>query len=110
MAAGPASIAAQPADPTAMQNRQDQKETFLKSGSTETRNGSDLRRQASSYQIMAGTVIPVALVTRIQSDLPGDVIGKVTEIAGSSRESLERNLLRLTRAGPAHDAGGYRLG
>jgi hypothetical protein len=32
LAAGPASTAAQPADPTAVQNRQDQKEAFLKAG------------------------------------------------------------------------------
>ena len=34
---------------------------------------------ASPYQVMAGTVIPAALVTGIQSDLPGDVIATVTE-------------------------------
>ena len=42
LAAGPASTAAQPADPTAVQNRQDQKEAFLKAGSTETRNSGNL--------------------------------------------------------------------
>jgi type IV secretory pathway VirB10-like protein len=80
LAAGPASTAAQPADPTAAQNRQDQKEAFLKGGSTETRNsGSSARCRASPYQMMAGTVIAGALVTGIKSDLPGDVIGTVTE-------------------------------
>ena len=34
---------------------------------------------ASPYQVMAGTVIPAALVTGIKSDLPGDVIATVTE-------------------------------
>ena len=33
----------------------------------------------SPYQVMAGTVIAAALVTGIKSDLPGDVIGTVTE-------------------------------
>ena len=33
LAAGPASTAAQPSDPTTVQNRQDQKEAFLKGGS-----------------------------------------------------------------------------
>ncbi len=33
----------------------------------------------SPYQVMAGTVIAGALVTGIKSDLPGDVIGTVTE-------------------------------
>ena len=79
MAAGPASTAAQPADPTAVQNRQDQKEVFLKGGSTETSNSGNLALPASPYQVMAGTVIAGALVTGIKSDLPGDVIATVTE-------------------------------
>ncbi|KGH29307.1 TrbI/VirB10 family protein [Comamonas thiooxydans] len=79
LAAGPASTAAQPSDPTAMQNRQDQKEAFLKGGSTETRNSGNLQMPASPYQVMAGTVIAGALVTGIKSDLPGDVIATVTE-------------------------------
>jgi type IV secretion system protein VirB10 len=80
MAAGPASIATQSADPTAVQNRQEQKEAFLnKAGSTETRNSGNLQMPASPYQVMAGTVIAAALVTGIKSDLPGDVIATVTE-------------------------------
>ena len=78
LAAGSASTAAQ-ADPTAVQNRQDQKEAFLKAGSTETRNSGSLKLPASPYQVMAGTVIAGALVTGIKSDLPGDVIATVTE-------------------------------
>src|SRR3546814_1841304 len=70
LAAGPASVAAQPADPNAVQNRQDQKEAFLKAGSTETRNSGNLALPASPYQVMAGTVIAGALVTGIKSDLP----------------------------------------
>lgn len=79
LAAGPASTAAQPADPTVVQNRQEQKEAFLKGGSTETRNSGNLQMPASPYQVMAGTVIAAALVTGIKSDLPGDVIATVTE-------------------------------
>ncbi|MEQ0819513.1 TrbI/VirB10 family protein [Pseudomonas aeruginosa] len=79
MAAGPASTAAQPADPTAVQNRQDQKEAFQKAGITETRNSGNLTLPASPYQVMAGTVVAGALVTGIKSDLPGDVIATVTE-------------------------------
>ena len=80
LAAGPASTAAQPLDPTAVQNRQDQKEAFLSNaGSTETRNSGNLQLPASPYQVMAGTVIAAALVTGINSDLPGDVIATVTE-------------------------------
>jgi len=79
MAARPASTAAQPADPTAVQNRQDQKEAFQQAGTTETRNSGNLQLPASPYQVMAGTVIAGALVTGIKSDLPGDVIATVTE-------------------------------
>ncbi|AMV05983.1 TrbI/VirB10 family protein [Xanthomonas citri] len=78
MAAGPASTAAQPADPTAVQNRQEQ-EAFQKAGTTETRNSGSLTLPASPYQVMAGTVIAGVLVTGIKSDLPGDVIATVTE-------------------------------
>ena len=79
LAAGPASTAAQPADPTAVQNRQDQKEAFQKAGTTETRNSGNLTLPASPYQVMAGTVVAGALLTGIKSDLPGDVIATVTE-------------------------------
>ena len=79
MAAGPASTAAQPADPTAVQNRQDQKEAFQKAGTTEARDSGNLTLPASPYQVMAGTVVAGALVTGIKSDLPGDVIATVTE-------------------------------
>ena len=79
LGAGPASTAAQPVDPTAVQNREEQKEAFLKSGSTQTRNSGQLQMPASPYQVMAGTVIAGALVTGIKSDLPGEVIASVTE-------------------------------
>ncbi len=92
LAGGPASTAAQTqqsaSDQTAVQNRQDQKEAFLKGGSTETRNSGNLQMPASPYQVMAGTVIAGALVTGIKSDLPGDVIGTVTEpVYDSAAES-----------------------
>lgn len=78
LAAGPALTAVQPADPTAAQNRQDQKEAFQKASSTGTRNSGNLQMPASPYQVMAGTVIAAALVTGIKPDLPGDVIATVT--------------------------------
>lgn len=69
-----------PADPTAVQNRQDQKEAFLaKAGDGAMRNPGALQLPVSPYQVMAGTVIPAALVTGINSDLPGQVIASVTD-------------------------------
>lgn len=70
---------AQPADPMTVQNRQEQKEQFQQSGAVVTRNRGQLQFPVSPYQVMAGTVISGALVTGIKSDLPGDVIGTVTE-------------------------------
>lgn len=76
----PTTKSAQPNDPTAIQNRQDQKEAFLtKSGDTATLNAGDLQASASPYTVMAGTIIPAALVTGINSDLPGQVIAEVTQ-------------------------------
>ena len=75
-----ASALAQPTDPTAVQNRQDQKQAFVANGGdTATRNPASLQLPASPYQVMAGTIIPAALVTGINSDLPGQVIANVTE-------------------------------
>jgi len=74
------STAAQRSDPTAVQNRQDQKEAFIvKAGDASTRNPGTLQLPASPYQVMAGTLISAALVTGINSDLPGQVIAGVTE-------------------------------
>ncbi len=74
------SVSAQPADPTAAQNRQDQKQAFVANGGdTATRNAASLQLPTSPYQVMAGTLIPAALVTGINSDLPGQVIANVTE-------------------------------
>ncbi|AXV83135.1 TrbI/VirB10 family protein [Ralstonia solanacearum] len=82
MGAGPASTAAQPQpnDPTTIQNRQDQKEAFMaKGGDAATSNTGSLQVPASPYTVMAGTIIPAALVTGINSDLPGEIIAEVTQ-------------------------------
>ncbi len=69
-----------PSDPMAVQNRQDSKEAFMaKAGESAARNPGSLQLPASPYQVMAGTVISAALVTGINSDLPGQVIANVTE-------------------------------
>lgn len=77
---GTTAAAAPPADPTAVQNRQESKEAFLaKAGDGATRNPGSLQLPASPYQVMAGTLIAAALVTGINSDLPGQAIANVTE-------------------------------
>ena len=76
----PATAPSQTPDPTALQNRQDQKLVFMTSaGDGPARNPAGLQMPASPYQVMAGTIIPAALVTGIDSDLPGQVIASVTE-------------------------------
>jgi type IV secretory pathway VirB10-like protein len=67
-------------DPTAAQNRQEQKEAFAaRAAETSVRNPGFLQAPASPYQVMAGTLISAALITGINSDLPGQVIASVTE-------------------------------
>jgi type IV secretion system protein VirB10 len=69
-----------PLDPDSLQNMQDRKLAFLK-GATDRRTVSSdrLENPASSYIVQAGTVIPAALITGIQSDLPGQITAQVTE-------------------------------
>jgi type IV secretion system protein VirB10 len=71
---------APPLDPNAMQNMQDRKLAFV-NGPVDRRSVSPdrLANPASSYVAQAGTVIPAALLTGIQSDLPGQVTAQVTE-------------------------------
>jgi len=87
MAAGSAS--AQPEDPTTTQNRQDQKEAFLQTASTQIRNSGHLTLPTSPYQVMAGTVIAAALVTDIKSDLSGKASAGETP-SGVEAEEGER--------------------
>lgn len=79
VAVGPGGSPMQPAgssDP----NLQGRKQDFL-SGGTDSRiySTATLQVPKSPYQLMAGTVIPAALVTGINSDLPGQIIATVTE-------------------------------
>jgi type IV secretion system protein TrbI len=67
-------------NPTNSQNMQEHKEGFInRSPDTATRTTHALQLPTSPYQLMAGTIIPAALVTGINSDLPGQVIATVTE-------------------------------
>lgn len=64
----------------AEQNRQGAKQSFVKQDTDTNIYGSGtLQTPRSPYQIMAGTVIPAALITGINSDLPGQIIATVTE-------------------------------
>ena len=80
MGAGPESTAAHPNDPTAIQNRQGQKDAFMeKGGDAATSNTGSLQAPALPYTVMAGMAAPAALVTGINSDLPGQIIAEVTQ-------------------------------
>jgi type IV secretion system protein VirB10 len=62
------------------QNVQDQKLAFLNGPSdAPTVSSNRLTPAASPYIIQAGTVIPAALITGIESDLPGQITAQVTE-------------------------------
>ena len=58
---------------------QNSKSAFLGQSAGEIYNPYVLQSPKSPYQIMAGTLIPASLVTGLNSDLPGPVIGQVTE-------------------------------
>jgi type IV secretory pathway VirB10-like protein len=59
-------------------NGQERKNAFLGSSSSET-SSATLQHPRSPYEIQAGTIIPAVLITAINSDLPGPVIGQVRE-------------------------------
>lgn len=64
----------------ALQNHQQEKETFLtQAAAIEPYLSKPLLNPISQYELKAGSVIPGALVTAINTDLPGEVIGQVTE-------------------------------
>lgn len=67
-------------DPERDPNHQQHKLDFL-NGKAEggVYNPHSLQDPVSPYQVMAGTVISAALVTGLNSDLPGEVIAQVTE-------------------------------
>ncbi len=59
---------------------QQEHRTFMKSSAAvQSYLAQPLMPPASPYEIQAGTVIPGALVTGINSDLPGQIIGTVTQ-------------------------------
>ena len=61
------------------QNRQEAKQAFIERDTDGIYNSHGLVSPRSPYQVMAGNIIPASLVTGLNSDLPGQVIGQVTE-------------------------------
>ena len=69
-----------PRDDVVDQNQQDHKQSFINHTSDPNiYSSAALQTPRSPYQIMAGTIIPAALVTGINSDLPGEIIATVTQ-------------------------------
>ncbi len=61
-------------------NHQNEKEAFLtQAAAIEPYLGKPLLKPISKYELKAGSIIPGALVTAINTDLPGEIIGQVTE-------------------------------
>jgi type IV secretion system protein VirB10 len=61
-------------------NQQNEKVSFLtQSAAIEPYLAKPLLKPLSPYELRAGSIIPGALVTAINTDLPGEVIGQVTE-------------------------------
>ncbi len=62
-----------------VQNGQGEKRQFAAGARADDYLASPLRDPISPWEVKAGTVIPAALITAINSDLPGEVIAQVTE-------------------------------
>ena len=80
LAAGPAGAMAAAA-PGEVQpgNGQAAKVQFAQGSRAEDYLLNPLRPAASPWEVKAGTIIPAALITALNSDLPGEVIAQVTE-------------------------------
>jgi type IV secretion system protein TrbI len=67
-------------DETFTQNGQDSKLLFANAPVDRRTTSPDrLSRPASPFVVQAGTIIPAALITGIQSDIPGQITAQVTE-------------------------------
>jgi type IV secretion system protein TrbI len=63
------------------QNMQDRKNDFFSNGAGEEKEyvSKAVQGPLSNYEIKAGSIIPVILITAINSDLPGNVVAMVSE-------------------------------
>lgn len=67
-------------NPRESDSRQDEKEAFLSSErQAASRLEPGLTGVRSPYEVMAGTLIPAVLVTGLNSDLPGKILGQVSQ-------------------------------
>ena len=62
-----------------LQNGQGEKRQFAAASRVDDYLANPLRGPISPWEVKAGTIIPAALITAINSDLPGEVIAQVTE-------------------------------
>lgn len=72
----------QPVPPGADQSLQGEKNNFITANAQQPSDdytGKPLQSPISPYEVQAGSIIPAALITAVDSDLPGDVIAQVTE-------------------------------
>ncbi|HTK35534.1 MAG TPA: TrbI/VirB10 family protein [Caulobacteraceae bacterium] len=61
------------------QNGQGEKAAFARQAVSRDYVAGKLEKPRSPYEVKAGAVIPAALMTTINSDLPGDVVAQVTQ-------------------------------
>ena len=73
------SAGAQPVQDVQPANGQGAKRQFLASSRAQDYLAAPLMAPVSPWEVKAGTVIPAALVTALDSDLPGEAIAQVTE-------------------------------
>ena len=74
-------------------NNQDEKRDFLRSQPEESDYLSkSLQEPKSPYEVKAATLIPGALITGINSDMPGTVVGQVTE---NVRDTVTGNFILI---------------
>jgi len=65
---------------SAVQNMQDQKRAFIESaGQKADYVAGAYQHPVSPFEVKAGSIIPAALITALNSDLPGEIIAQVTE-------------------------------
>lgn len=58
---------------------QDEKRAFAGQGQTDDYIRGRLEAPRSPYEVKAGTIIPAALVTALNSDLPGEIVAQVSQ-------------------------------